>query len=177
MTKYKDKNGQEIQYGDVLKLVNCEKIESLLKEPYLTLIKHNGKDRLYISGMDEYLDIDDFQTEADKKTNTISSLEVFCPLKHLYSVAISKLQYDICLTFDEVKRINKFVEEKIKSKDYGFAPCVQIVMTPQEDFPEYQKVEVCTIHDLTKAIEKAEETGKYERPHIDVTDEMKAEMI
>ncbi len=50
-------------------------------------------------------------------------------------------------------------------------------MTPQDDFPEYQKVEVCAIHDLTKAIEKAKETLKYERPHIDVTDEMKAEMI
>lgn len=178
MTKYKDKNGQEIQYSDVLKLVNYGKYsENQPKEPYLTLIKQDGKDMLYISGMDEYQDIEGWQTEEDKKNDTISSLEIFCTLKHLYSVAISKLPYAICLTFDEVKRINEFIEEKIKSKDYGFAPCVQIIMTPQENFPEYQTVEVCTIHDITKALDKAKETGIYIKPHIDITDEMKSEMI
>ncbi len=107
MTKYKDKNGQDIQYGDVLKLVNYEKSSvNSPKEPYLTLIKQDGKDMLYISGMDEYQEIENWQTEEDKKNNTITSLEIFCPLKHLYNVAILKLPYDVCLTFDEVKRIN-----------------------------------------------------------------------
>ena len=109
--------------------------------------------------------------------NKISALEIFCDLKILYNVSICKLPYDVCFTFDEIKAINNFVEEKIKNNDYGYVPCIQIIMTPQENFPEYQTVEVCTIHDITKALDKAKETGIYIKPHIDITDEMKSEMI
>lgn len=108
---YKDKHGETISYGDVLKIVNYKREnKNAPKEPFLTLVKQDGEDMLYISGMDEYQKIEDWQTEDDKKNNTISQLEIFCDLNTLFEVAIRRLPFDVALTFDEVKAANKLVE-------------------------------------------------------------------
>lgn len=57
---YKDKHGETISYGDVLKIVDYKREnENEPKEPFLTLVKQDGEDMLYVSGMDEYQEIED----------------------------------------------------------------------------------------------------------------------
>lgn len=91
---YKDKHGEIINYCDVLKIAGYKReSEYAPKEPFLTLVKNNGKDMLYISGMDEYQEIEDWQTEEDKENNTISQLEIFCNFNLLYEIAVRGLSF------------------------------------------------------------------------------------
>lgn len=175
---YKDKHGETISYGDVLKIVNYKREnKNAPKEPFLTLVKQDGEDMLYISGMDEYQKIEDWQTEDDKKNNTISQLEIFCNLNTLFEVAIRRLPFDVALTFDEVKAVNKLVEESIEKKNYGYIPCVSIRFIPDEEDIDFQNVEICNIHALAHAFMEAKETGIFISPYKDITDEMKRDVI
>lgn len=175
---YKDKHGETISYGDVLKIVDYKREnENEPKEPFITLVKQDGEDMLYVSGMDEYQEIEDWQTEEDKKNNTISQLEIFCNLNTLYKVAIRKLPFDAVLTFDEVKAVNKLVEESIEKKNYGYVPCVSINFIPDEEDIDFQNVEICTINALGQAYMKAKETGILISPYKDITDEMKRDVL
>lgn len=85
------------------------------------------------------------------------------------------------LTFKEIERIHKFVQERIKNKDYGGTPIVNILFnTPDEEFEEYQEVWVCCVRDITEEIWKAkEENRKAEILSVfkEVTDTDKADFI
>lgn len=82
-TKYKDINGNEISYGDILRWVHYkqpteEQKQFAPKEPWLTIVStHTTKNKMYISSMDEFTDISEWQTKEDKKQNKISSVEIF----------------------------------------------------------------------------------------------------
>lgn len=169
-TIYKDKKGNEIRYGDMLK---CEDYPNV----HLIMCKEQGKDMLYISGMDEFQEISEWQSEEDKKENKISALEIFSWMESRYENIYRKLPFDACLTFDEIKRLYEISQKHIENKDYGFAPVMHLIFTPDDEFPEYQKVSTCSIHDMTKAFENFKVSGKHIEPHIDITDEMKAELI
>lgn len=79
--KYKDCNGEIINYGDILKYLPAEEYEKTKnspKRPFCMLVKYNNKkDLMYISGMDEFVEISEFQTYEDEINNTISSVEIF----------------------------------------------------------------------------------------------------
>ncbi len=87
----------------------------------------------------------------------------------------------VALTFNEVIELHKIVQEKIKDKDYGFAPVMNIIFdTPDEEFEEYQEVRVCCIHDMTKEIQNAKAENRkpdFEKVYKDITDEAKADFI
>jgi len=91
---------------------------------------------------------------------------------------MSKKKIEINLTFIEIERIYKLVQQKIKKHDYGVAPCVSILIEPYD--AEAQTVKVCSIHDITKELMQSEEEGR--KPNIlsvykDVTDLEKLEYI
>lgn len=169
-TIYKDKNGNEISYGDIMR---CEAIPNV----NLIMCKEQGKDMLYVSGMDEFQEVSDWMSEDDKKENKLSGLEIFSRMQSRYANIYSRLPFDACLTFDEIKKLYEISRKHIKNKDYGFAPVMHLIFTPNNEFPEYQKVTTCCIHDITKAFEKFKETGINEEPYVDITDEMKVEII
>lgn len=79
--KYKDCNGEIINYGDILKCKFMEeqtKQEYSPKAPFCMLVRYNDtKDLVYISGMDDFQEVSEFQMKEDKKDNIISSLEIF----------------------------------------------------------------------------------------------------
>lgn len=177
---YFDINGEEINNGDILRLKNYTqpKSEFAPKEPYLIFIQNNDNCKLYISGMDEFQPVEEWQTDEDKKENKISALEIFVSFNSYSANFISKQNYDCCLTFAEIEKLNEIVQKKIKEKDYGFAPVMHIVFEiPDKDFEEYQEVKTCCIHDITKAIDESKKTGLFINPHIDITDEDKADFI
>jgi len=77
--KYLDKNGEIINYGDILKCVSAEnrpKDENSCKTPFCMLCKLDGKDMIYVSGMDEYFEINDMKLPTDK-INELSDFEIF----------------------------------------------------------------------------------------------------
>ncbi len=180
MIEYVDCNGTKINNGDILKLANYEKSDSQFapKEPFLIFINNNDETELYISGMDEYHTITDYQTEDDKKENKISGVELFAKKDVIDANYTQKQPFDVCLTFDEIIKLHDIVREHLIKRDYGFVPAMHIVCIPDEEFTEHLKIKTCCIHDITKAYNKAKETKtKIIDPHIDITDEMKAEMI
>lgn len=46
------------------------------KEPYLKIVKFGNKDMMYVSVMDEYTEIVEWQTKEDIQENKISSVEI-----------------------------------------------------------------------------------------------------
>ncbi len=178
---YVDCNGNKINNGDILRLANYEKSDNKFapREPFLIFIedKTDGA-KIYISGMDEYQPITDYQTEDDKKENKISAVELFAPKSLIDANFTQKQPFDVCLTFDEIIKLHDIARNHLIKRDYGFAPVMHIVFEPDKEFIEYQKVSTCCIHDITKAYNKSKETGeKIINPHVDITDTMKAEMI
>jgi predicted phosphodiesterase len=81
MTKYTDYNDETIHYGDILKVKFMEEREKSpydVKTPFAMLVKgENDKDMMYISGMDEFSEISEWQKEEDRFKNKISSVEIF----------------------------------------------------------------------------------------------------
>ena len=80
-TKYKDKNNNVINYGDILRWVHYpkrteEEKKYAPKEPYLKIVKYDRKDMMYMSGIDEYTEIIEWQTKEDMQENKISSVEI-----------------------------------------------------------------------------------------------------
>lgn len=80
-TNYTDTNGNVINYGDILKWVHYpqrteEERKYAPKEPYLKIVKLDNKDMMYMSGVDEYTEIKDWQTKEDIQENKISSVEI-----------------------------------------------------------------------------------------------------
>lgn len=90
--KYLDKRGTEINYGDILRFVEYEEIrenkEYSPKIPFGMLVKHENKDMIYVSGLDEFHEIKNCQTENDNESQ-ISTVEIFAP-KKLYSELLTK---------------------------------------------------------------------------------------
>lgn len=77
--KYLDKNGEVINYGDILKCIGLEnepKTENSCKTPFCMLCKYDGKDMIYVSGIDEYFEINDMKLPTDK-INELKNLEIF----------------------------------------------------------------------------------------------------
>lgn len=77
--KYIDFNGNEINYGDILKakkpLWNYDE-EYACKEPFFVLVKEDGKDMIYTSANDEYWEINDCKLKTDK-INELKAFEIF----------------------------------------------------------------------------------------------------
>lgn len=76
-TIYKDCNGENISYGDILRDIHWnekyKRTKCSPKEPFFMLCKVNGKTMMYVSGMDEYVDLQ----ECKLKTDKIDRLECF----------------------------------------------------------------------------------------------------
>lgn len=155
--KYFDMHGTEINNGDILRFKNMgqPKHKYAPPEPFIIFIQDDDKCELYISGMDEFQPVEEWQTDEDKKENKISAVEIFAPFNSYRANFISKQNYDCCLTFAEIEKLNEIVQKKIKEKDYGFVPVMHIVFEiPDKNFEEYQEIKTCCIHDITKAIEE-----------------------
>ena len=71
LTIYKDKKGEQITYGDILRNIEIEKSIDFdtpfaVKRPFYMLCKLNGKTMMYCSAGDEYLEIDECKLTTDK---------------------------------------------------------------------------------------------------------------
>lgn len=83
-TNYKDVNGNTINYGDILRWLDfpCRQGENYISEPYMMIVPYNS-DRvkrdcmMYMSAMDEYTPISEWQTKEDEKDNKISCVKIF----------------------------------------------------------------------------------------------------
>lgn len=177
-SKYKDCNGHQICYGDILRLKTYVKpdSENAPKEPYCMLVRQSGEDLMYVSGMDEYWNMGDCHFEGESETE-LKAFEIFAPANNYIRKVFSFINYDITLTFAEIERLYKETQKRIENKDYGFVPAMMIIFEPEEDFEDYQKVKCCTIHDITVAGENHKVSGKFEIPFVDITDEDKADIL
>lgn len=74
---YTDKHGNTIKYGDILRFETKLYSESEFAppEPHFKLMLVDNKPMLYVSGMDEYHDVEDWQS-SDDKPDTLKHFEV-----------------------------------------------------------------------------------------------------
>ena len=79
-SKYKDCNGESISYGDILRDIHwqkkCPKTDNSPKEPFFMITKLNNKTMMYVSGIDEYVPVDECKLKTDK-LNELGSFEIF----------------------------------------------------------------------------------------------------
>lgn len=80
-TNYKDCNGEYISYGDILRCKSESFTEQFkhpyaIKEPFFMLCKFNNKPMIYIGGMDEYQDINEYKS-TDDKIDELNVFEIF----------------------------------------------------------------------------------------------------
>lgn len=74
---YKDCNGFVICYGDILRLKDYKRTSDLApKEPYFIWTKQG----MYVSGMDEFMPIEECKMPTDK-IDELSSFEIFVRAK------------------------------------------------------------------------------------------------
>ena len=79
-TKFKDANGNIINYGDILKWLDFPRGEgeNYVAESYMMIVKYDeNKDMMYMSGMDEFTPIKEWQTKEDEKENKISCVKIY----------------------------------------------------------------------------------------------------
>lgn len=76
-TKYKDCNGENISYGDILRWLDAPPRDKYSpKEPFFMLCKIHGETMMYCSLGDEYLPLTDCKTKTDK-IEEFSRFEIF----------------------------------------------------------------------------------------------------
>ncbi|MBR5202350.1 MAG: hypothetical protein IKW45_03710 [Clostridia bacterium] len=80
-TIYKDRKGERIAYGDILRCISIEKncdFESpySTKIPFFMLCKLDGKTMMYTSAGDEYIEIDECKLKTDK-IDELNGFEIF----------------------------------------------------------------------------------------------------
>ena len=80
-SKYVDCNGWQINYGDILKFPPLEKEPRQKyepKRPFGMLVKLDGEDMIYLSGLCEYHEVSAFRKE-EEPINMLGAVEIFAP--------------------------------------------------------------------------------------------------
>lgn len=163
-SNYTDKNGNSINYGDVLRSVKkiTDDSEFAPKEPFFKLELIDNKPMMYVSGMDEYHEIEECQG-ADDEPNTLKHFEI-----------VERQAQAFCLTFDEIIKLHEETQKHINSKDYGFAPVMMIKITQDIEWEEKEYISITCLHELTKATIQEDVSSI---PWVDITDENKFDFI
>lgn len=164
-SSYTDKNGNSINFGDVLKSVKklSDDSEFAPKEPFFKIELFDNKPMMYVSGMDEYHEIEGWQG-ADDEPNTLKHFEI-----------VERQAQVFCLTFDEIIKLHEETQKVIKNNDYGFAPVMMIKISPDVEWEEKEYISTICLHEITKATR--EKDKEVELPWVDITDENKFDFI
>lgn len=84
-SKYVDCNGWQINYGDILKFPPLEKEPRQKhepKRPFGMLVKLDGEDMIYLSGLCDYLEVENFRKE-EEPINMLGAVEIFAPIEEI----------------------------------------------------------------------------------------------
>ena len=79
-SRYYDRKGEKIAYGDILRCLEFKDIDfekpHAVKMPSFMLCKVDGKTMMYCTTADEYVDIEDCKLQTDK-LNELCGFEIF----------------------------------------------------------------------------------------------------